>query len=260
MYFQSLLNCLHKKGKQLLQSARSFSCTSTENQHGYFSLYQMLLALNCFSEVKRLVLFLHSVKTCPQVALHPTSSGCITLPCSALEWLTNFLTSTQWLSSFSPVFVGFAPLGPWAKEPCLWRRSWRHSCSPSGSSETLIRLCFFRKEASISRYIIRNSALEEAVKEVLQVCGWTTAWMIWRGSTGYTEHYNYNEDYHHSNTQANLIKQGTHFTPRLMLGLKKYQRGTQAYWLSQHYTNTCNPYLFWLNVKLVRPHIVDQLN
>lgn len=102
-----------------------------------------------------------------------------------LEWLADFLTSTRRLSSLSPVFVGLAPLGRWAKEPRLWRRSWKHSCSPSGSSETLIRRCSFREEASIGWYIIRNSALEEAAKEVLHVCGCTTAWMIWRGSTGH---------------------------------------------------------------------------
>lgn len=145
--------------------------------------------LKCSTEVKRFcprfvaLVGQYHVKTWQQTALHL----CTTLHCSALEWLADFLAPAWGLSSVSPVFAGVAPLGPWAKEPCLWRRSWKHGWSPCSCSGGMRRRVSRWEESSISRHVTGSSTLEEAAEEVLQVCRWATTWcVIWGGSGGHS--------------------------------------------------------------------------
>lgn len=175
--------------RQDLLLASLFACSSMKFNAISFCIRKLQSTnTECSNEAKRFcprfdaLVGQYHVTAWQQTALHL----CLILRFSALEWLANFLAPARGFSSFSPVFAGVAPLGPWAKEPCLWRRPWKHVCSPCSCCRGMRRRVSRWEEASVSRCITGSSALEEAAEEVLQVRRWAaTCCMIWRGSRGH---------------------------------------------------------------------------
>lgn len=87
---------------------------------------------------------------------------------SPLEGFADLLPPSGGFATFSPCLAGLWPVTPWHKETWLaWGRGER-GCS---STRCIMMGWTWGEEAPIGSHVIGRSSLEDAVKEVLQICG-----------------------------------------------------------------------------------------